>query len=573
MDRLSGAAFRRMIHVAYRHLSYRQAEVNALNVFPVPDGDTGTNMSLTLESACKRLEATPSDELGRVARAVADGSLMGARGNSGVILSQLFRGMARRLADLDSADPVELGSAFVEGVETAYRAVMKPTEGTILTVSRAFARGFAGAARAGDDLAGALRRGLEEGERTLARTPQMLPVLRQAGVVDAGGKGFLIIMAGALAALENADAQVLLPAPGPAADGAPGRPPQAVVPSFRITEEISDIRFVYDTELLVRGDGLDADAVQATLGQWGDSVLVIGDPGLLKVHIHTNTPGKVVDYCIGLGDVVEVEIKNMREQHAALRAGQAGREAPAGAAGAADTGRGGAVEEGGPPAAKKPAGIVAVAAGDGIREAMLSMGADAVVPGGQTMNPSTEELARACDAVAAHAVILLPNNKNVILAAEQVQTVVQKPVRVVPSRNVAEGMAALLAAVPGADLEANVQRMAAALGRVRAGEVTFAARDARWDGQPIRAGDPLGFADGKLVGVGGDRVDVLVQAVRETVAAANGAAEVLTVFTGADVPPGEVDRVRERLAAAFPDLETEIHAGGQPHQHFVFWVE
>ncbi len=565
MNRLDGPTFRAMIHAAHETLAAHQGEVNALNVFPVPDGDTGTNMTLTMASACREVDRVSSDAVGEVARAVAQGSLMGARGNSGVILSQILRGFARRADGKRELSPLDLAAAFHDGVEVAYRAVMKPVEGTILTVARGFARAAMDSARKGGDIREVLRRGLDEGRQVLDRTPSMLAVLRQAGVVDAGGKGFLVLLEGALDCLLSADGQRRAAA-APAA-------PAAVAPEFTITAEISDIRYVYDTELLVRGQALDADVFRRTLERLGDSVLVVGDPSLLKVHVHTNQPGQVLDYCIRHGEVVEIEIKNMREQHEALRRAKAAAQAePVPAAGdpvPAPPGAGAAAEDS-PVPETKPFGFVAVATGAGLQAALKSLGADAVVDGGQTMNPSTEELARAAASVAADTVIILPNNKNVVLAAQQVKDLLQREVRVVPTADPAEGMAALLAVNPTLDAGENLRRMAAAVAEVRAGEVTYAVRDSRWGDLEIKAGDCVGLFEGELAVTGKDRVEVLLRLLGQTV---DGDTTLVTVFTGRAVDEEEVGRLREEFARRFPDVELEIHQGGQPTQYFLFWLE
>lgn len=536
---LTGQHLRAMLQGAALHLEKNKEQVNALNVFPVPDGDTGTNMYLTLAAAVKEALKGP-DDLPSVAAAASTGSLMGARGNSGIILSQLFRGAAQVLANCQAAGPRDVAQALVEATRTAYRAVMKPVEGTILTVARLAARNALTAARNGGDVQEVLRAALTGAREALAKTPSLLPVLREAGVVDAGGQGLVVILEGALAALTgqevSSEAEIL-----PVISEPVERPHPA---EERAAE---DITFGYCTEVLLRGRGLKADALREKLHRYGDSLLVVGDEETVKVHIHTNHPGQVLEELLGYGTLHDIKIDNMRDQHREYVKSEA-RETK---------------EE-------KRLSVVAVAQGEGLMAAFKSLGADVVLSGGQTMNPSTEEFVKAVEGAPAMEVLVLPNNKNVILAARQAEGLTSKRIAVVPTRSIPQGIAALVAFNPELGLEENAAFMAEAAKRVKTGEVTYAVRSSRLNGHEINAGDILGLIDGELVVTGGEVEEVAEQILTSMV---NGGSELITIFAGQDVTPEAAEALRRRIQERFAECEVELHVGGQPLYYYILSVE
>lgn len=538
MEILDAAAFARAMRAAVQALADNEERINALNVFPVPDGDTGTNMFLTLRSAEKELELGSADSLGAVADQVAMGCLMGARGNSGVILSQLFRGLARCWEGMQETDADGLAAAMQCGVETAYKSVMKPVEGTILTVAREGALSARQAAEQGADVLGVMQAACEGAERALQRTPEMLAVLKKAGVVDAGGQGLVVI-------LEGAQRELRQTAERPVADLAPR---QSKV-DFHLPPELEEIEFPYDIQLLLIGDGLEAEELREQLLPLGDCVLVVGTPQMLKIHIHTDNPAPVMEACVQRGEMRSIEILNMREQQEALLNGA--EQAPA-------------------PVADNDIGIVAVASGDGLTEVLRSLGAHEIVTGGQTMNPSTKDLLRAVQQVPSQNVIILPNNKNVILAAEQVVGLTDKRVMVVPSRSVPQGIMALMSLRPDLELEAAVQRMTNACSQVQTGEVTYAVRDSHLEDNDIQAGDILGIVNGHIAVVGKDPGDVLQEMVANMV---NADTAVITLYYGSDVALAEAQARQEALANSYPDLEVELVRGGQPLYYYIVAVE
>lgn len=570
---IDGRLLREMVAAAARVLEAEKDAVNALNVFPVPDGDTGSNMALTLEAALREVERVQGTEAGPVARAMAQGSLMGARGNSGVILSQLFRGFAQRSGALRALGPGDLARALQDGVDTAYRAVMKPVEGTILTVARQAARAAGTAARQGRDVGGILEAALAEAEAALARTPEQLPILKKAGVVDSGGKGYTCILRGWLEAVRAAQAAAAA-SPGTAAGalqaaGAERDRSPATRVAFRLDEEIARIPFPYDTEFFIRGQGIPLDAVRAGLEPLGDSVYVVGSPELAKVHIHTANPGPVLDFCIRFGELIRIEIHNMREQHEDLRA----RAAEAG----------GAPDLLGPPGAdpQEPGAIpgqgaactavVAVASGEGIESVFLSLGAARVVAGGQSMNPSTEDILAAIRETGAPVVFVLPNNRNVVLAARQAAELAPVEVHVIPTRSVLEGLAAMVAWQPDAAADRLLPAMQRAAGQVESGEVTWAVRDTAVGDLTIRAGDVLGLHGGDIVVTGRDPEEAVKAVLARMVARRGG--EVITLFWGEGADEARAQALAADLRALYPDHEVEVHFGGQPLYPYLFGLE
>lgn len=589
---IDGKALKQMILRAAARLDAEKDAVNALNVFPVPDGDTGTNMSMTLTSANREVERAGDRTVGEVAAALAQGSLMGARGNSGVILSQLFRGFAKYLDGKVSIDGRDLARALQEGVDTAYKAVMKPVEGTILTVAREAAAAAQQASRKDRSAAAVMRAAVEAAEAALAKTPELLPVLKKAGVVDSGGKGLTVIYHGYYEALSGEASDVPTVPTEVRPDEEPARARHDVSPAsqvaFKVDEEISDIRFPYDCEFFIRrykdGPPIPMDHIARELEQWGDSIYVVGSEDLAKVHVHASNPGPVLSLAIQYGDLIDIVIHNMREQHEDLL--RHAQPAPAGVAstglaGAADH-PGGSAQAGNPagaahadapgPQEEQPTAVVAVAAGEGMAEIFRSLGVSQVIEGGQTMNPSTQDLLDAVERCPSPQVFLLPNNKNIILAAEQVVALTEKKVYVVPTRSVPEGISAMVAWMPDEeDGERLFSSMKQAIAGVQTGEVTYAVRDTVYEDLEIREGDILGLWNGKIREVGKEPEAVLTALLDAMVAETGG--EVIAVYYGNGIDAERAEAVAEQLRERFPDHEVEMQYGGQPLYHYVFSLE
>lgn len=530
--------------VAASHaLDSHRAVVDALNVFPVPDGDTGTNMSLTLSSAVAEMNRKPSSAIGEVAQAVALGSLMGARGNSGVILSQLFRGMARALEGKAAASPQELAQALREGAETAYKAVMRPVEGTVLTVAKAAAHQATATAQAGGDILAVWGAAQEAAHQALARTPDLLPVLKQAGVVDAGGKGLVFVFDAGMNALNGRAEPVVADI---------GKKPV----EFVITETMADIRYPYDAQFLIKSRGMPLDELRSRLEEYGDSLLVVGTPELARVHIHTGRPGQVLSLCLEYGSLSQVVIDNMQEQHADL----VGAAVPA-----ADL----------PPVAAVPSppadiGVVGVASGAGLVAVFKSLGLDQVIDGGPTMNPSTQDVAAAVSSTNAKRVIFLPNNANVILAAKQAKRLVGRRMYIVPTRNIPQGIAALLAIRPDADMGTNLKRAAKAVKGVKAGEVTYAVRKGKFDGHHINPGDVLGMLNGGIKVAGSEPCQVLFNLLEAMVTDRD---ELITIFVGKNIDDDQAKAVERQVVERYDFLDVEVRRGDQELYYFIVAVE
>jgi DAK2 domain fusion protein YloV len=524
-------------------LEHNRDRVDRLNVFPVPDGDTGTNMYLTLLSAVKEGEKNLDKPLGKVSRAVSMGALMGARGNSGVILSQVFRGMARILDGKDDADALELAQAFKAGADTAYEAVMKPVEGTILTVLREIAAGCEAEAKKNQDIVAVLLAGLKAGEFALAKTPSQLPILREAGVVDAGGQGFVYFLEGIVEGLAREKDIELREY----------REPDLPQEERRLSTELVSLDFQYCTETLIKGVALQVDDIRDHLQPLGDSMLVVGGDELVKVHIHSNHPGKVLETCLQFGQLSDIKINNMLEEvHEHIHEWQAEDSSA------------------GPGEPSRKIGLVAVAVGDGVVEILKSLGVDVVVEGGQTMNPSTEDLLIACEAVPAQAVILLPNNSNVIMAAKQAVELANRPLRILPTRSVMQAVTALIAFDPEGELDEIMAAMQEAMEQVQYGEVTHAVRDSQVNGLEIKAGDAIGLVADVIV-LRADGEDEAVEKVLQQMV--NEDSQLITVFYGSDMGPDQVAALQAKVGELFPDCELEIHYGGQPHYSYLLAVE
>ncbi len=542
---VTGAELREMVFVASAFLEKNRKAIDALNVFPVPDGDTGINMSLTMQMAAKEVRDAKTDTVQHVADAVALGSLKGARGNSGVILSQIFRGFAKGLVNQNIMDGPALAQAVQMGVEAAYKAVMRPKEGTILTVARMMAEAGKRAAESGGDTLQVLEAMLAEGETTLQKTPDMLPVLKEAGVVDAGGTGLLIIFRGFKMSLDGEE-----------------------VPEEEITnlggyvkpmeEETSDLEFQYCTEFFIKSkDGnlgeSDADRLRGMLEKIGDCVLVVGEGALFKVHVHSNTPGKALQYGLRFGMLSNIKIDNMTEQHRSVLD----------------------METELTPALKKTPpkkiGIIAVAAGDGLAEIFRELGTDVVVEGGQSMNPSIEDLSAAVESVNAECVIILPNNKNIILAAQQAaQLHEEKRVEVIPSLSVPQGISAAIAFNPDVSAKENIEAMQDALNTVHSALVTFAVRDTTLNGKEIKQGDILGIFDGDLTVTGQSKQEVSLELLKQAVKPGH---ETISVYYGDEITEEEASALAQSIESEFEDCEVQVYNGGQPLYYYIFGIE
>lgn len=529
-------------------LDARHEYVNALNVFPVPDGDTGTNMAMTIKAAVQAVRAgehSASD----VGKHLAHGALMGARGNSGVILSQIFRGFASGIQDRDELDGRDLARALRGAQELAYKAVMRPVEGTMLTVIRGAADRASTAAQRTPSLTTVLRDAIDGAQAALDSTPQLLDILRQAGVVDAGGQGIVIILQGLERYAHGDTAIANEPAPvlGPGAD-------------MRFLDRVSDLHgeddYGYCTNFMVIGNDLDFDRARDDLAAMGQSAVIVGDDTMLKVHIHTEHPGQVLDYATRLGSLDQIKIDNMSRQTEVLVAQRAA---------ATDT-----RDHSSAGAFRGAIAIVAMAAGDGLADALRSMGATTIVRGGQTMNPSTEDLLEAVNGAPAGQVILLPNNRNIILTANQVADLTDRIVRVVPTTSVPQGLAALAAFNADQPLDHNVDSMTGALKTVTSLELTKAVRNVELNGVQIADGQIIGLIDDELVAAGDDLASIAATLFAR---AELGSPELVTAFAGADATDADLDALRHALRLAFPETEVEFPDGGQPHYLFVIGVE
>ena len=561
-ESIDGASFAQAVIHAAASLNLRKQEINELNVFPVPDGDTGTNMSLTIGTAATELRKKQPRTVDEAASTTASALLRGARGNSGVILSLLFRGLSKAVKDKDTIDGRDLAIALDFGVAAAYKAVMKPAEGTILTVSRLAAAKAADAARqTPNDPEAVLAAAIAEGQLALEHTTEMNPVLKKAGVVDAGGKGFLVVLQGMLDSLRG------LPLP----EGGEESKTETKTDYAAIAAE--EITFTFDTVFIVRKDdphkGL--EAFEAYLNSIGDSLVIGEDDDCFKVHVHTDIPGAALTEAQKYGTLELAKIENMRTQAEDLAAGRhiqstddldaveaelEGEPAPGGRKIAAP---------------EKKYGVVAVAAGDGLAAVFKDLGADGVISGGQTMNPSTDDILREIDATPAEIVFVLPNNKNIIMAAEQcIRLVEGKQVVVLPTKTVPQGISALMVMDPEADTEANVQAMQEALSRVHTSEITYAARDSDFDGFAIKRGDYLALTEHQLFGT--DRkVEKLLRRLAEADDQQN--AEFINIFYGEDVTEREAQKALKLFTECCPNAEITLLSGGQPVYYYMISAE
>ena len=540
---IRASQFQSMVQAGADRLQEHAEYVNSLNVFPVPDGDTGTNMNLSMISGAKAVSDSTSDKVGELATHLSKGLLMGARGNSGVILSQLFRGFAKQIPDVETLSGKELAAAFTHGVNTAYKAVMKPVEGTILTVARVAAEFGERKATETDDCVAVMTAVVSGAKKALAKTPDLLPILKEVGVVDSGGQGLLFIYEGFLSVLNGEyvpENDFETPA---AMDEMINAEHHRSVHSHLATE---DITFGYCTEIMVKiGDGPTADTAfeydtfRNYLNELGDSLLVVNDDEIIKVHVHTEYPGEVMNYGQKFGSLMKVKVDNMRVQHETL------------------------LENDSAPVKKPrvPYAIIAIAAGNGVQELFKSLGASYVISGGQTMNPSTEDILKAIDAVNADQVIILPNNKNIFMAADQAAEVADIPVVVVPSKTISQGMTAMLAFNDQVGLAQNQAAMTEMLTSVVSGSLTHAIRDTAIDGITIKEGDFLGMIDGKIVVSKTDALEVAFETLKQMM---DEETEIVTIIIGEEGTQEQAEQMEAALLAMNEELEVEIHHGDQP---------
>lgn len=545
-NKINGEHLYYMMSNAANKLELQSEYVNSLNVFPVPDGDTGTNMSMTFRAAVKEIEGMNSKNIGEVSKKLAKGALMGARGNSGVILSQILRGISKGLEGKEEVDASEFANSLLEGSKSAYKAVMRPTEGTILTIVRT--AGEVAVALKEDDITELMREVCRESKIMLDKTPEMLPALKKAKVVDSGGMGLLIILQGIQEALEN-DLKVTT--------GKPQAVKSSVAQAQRSeTMSEEDIKFGYCTEFIILGDATHAEDFRAKVIEQGDSLVVVGYEDVIKVHIHTNNPGKVLEEAVKFGELSKIKIDNMREEHREMLEGMYEE--------AAQTEESVAAEE------FKRYAFISVAMGEGMKNIFKDLGVDYVIEGGQTMNPSTQDMLAAIEKLNAEHIFILPNNKNIIMAANQAAEISDKDIRVIPTKTIPQGITCITMFNPEADVEANVEELKEAMEMVKTTSVTYAVRDTEIDGKEIKEGNILGLVEGKIKEVGEDPYKVAEDLIDSLV---DEDSELITIFYGKDCEEEKVDALIEKLEEKYDDLDVQCYNGEQPLYYFIMSVE
>ena len=554
MKTIDAAMVQKCFLAGAKRIEANKEYINELNVFPVPDGDTGTNMSLTIMSAAKDVSTLENPTMEQVCKAISSGSLRGARGNSGVILSQLFRGFTKELREYEGISVTILAAAFERAVETAYKAVMKPKEGTILTVARGGAERAKQLAEEGEEdilvFAEEVKAHMKE---VLDITPELLPVLKEAGVVDSGGQGLLTIMEGIFDALSGKETDFTLTVSKPVERVATGAASDSI--------STADIKFGYCTEFIIMVEkhyDMDEELkFKAYLESIGDSIVVVSDEDIVKVHVHTNDPGLAIQKALTYGSLTKMKIDNMREEHnerviqgASQMAAEQKEEASA---------------------PRKPVGFVAVSIGEGLNEIFRGIGVDYIIEGGQTMNPSTEDMLTAIDNVNADTIFILPNNSNIILAAEQAMNLTKdKEIVVIPSKTVPQGITALINYMTDKSVEDNKKRMTEEMQNVKTGQVTYAVRDTSMDGKEIKAGDYMGIGDKTILSVGSDIADVTYELLESLM---DEDSELISLYYGAETSEEDAEALADRVMEAHPDVDVEVHQGGQPIYYYVLSVE
>lgn len=551
INTIDASMLKKMFLAGAQRLDSKKEWINELNVFPVPDGDTGTNMTMTIMSAAREVQAIEHPTMENLSKAISQGALRGARGNSGVILSQLFRGFCREIKEVDVIDAQVLAMALDHASETAYKAVMKPKEGTILTVAKGISTKALEVFEETDDLVEGIQKVLEYGDYVLSQTPEMLPVLKQAGVVDSGGQGLMEVLKGTFDALlgkETDFSETFKPVT------------KVVIPDSDI--DTADIKFGYCTEFIVMlekpYDQKDEDEFKTFLSSIGDSIVCVNDEDIVKVHVHTNDPGLAIQKGLSYGSLTSMKIDNMREEHHEKVIKDAERKAAEELAKAKKEPR-------------KPVGFIAVSIGDGMNEIFKGLGVDYIIEGGQTMNPSTEDILNAVDKVNADVVYVLPNNKNIILAAEQAKTLVEdKELIVIPSKTVPQGITAIVNYIDGDSCEANAEHMIEEMNRVKSGQVTYAVRDTIIDDKTITEGDIMGIGDAGILSVTKDIASATVELVD---ALMDDDAELISIYYGEDISEEDAEELAESIEEKYPDVDVELQSGGQPIYYYVLSVE
>lgn len=538
-NEIAGSMLREMIISGALSLEKNKDIVDDLNVFPVPDGDTGTNMSLTMQSAMKQVKAVKNDDVEEIAEAAANGSLMGARGNSGVILSQLLRGFAKAVKGKETLNTVDLANALKMGADTAYKAVMKPVEGTILTVARESAEYAVKIAKKETDIEDFLEKVIYQGENTLKRTPDMLAVLKEAGVVDSGGKGLIYIYLGILGALKgeipsSEDVNIM-------------QKSVEQVHEMNVEEmHVSgDIEFAYCTEFMINTEGADPEAFRKKIEHQGDSMLVVGNENLIKVHLHTNNPGEVMEEAMALGELSDIKIDNMRVQFKEKHPAKV-------------------------PEKEKDFGFITVSIGEGIEKIFKDFNVDYVIKGGQTMNPSTEDFMKAIEEIHAKNIYILPNNSNIIMAANQAKELAKKNVMVIPTKTIPQGITAMIGFNPGNSPEENLREMTEIMEDIETGQVTYAVRDTVVNDKKIKKGNILGIGNGKIEAVGRNVEKVSLELLGNLVSEDH---EIITIFYGEDIDEKAAEKIQGKIEKKYPDCEVEVYYGGQPLYYYLFSVE
>ena len=512
--------------------------VNSLNVFPVPDGDTGTNMSLTMNSAIKEMNNAKDDNIFAIADRVANGSLMGARGNSGVILSQILRGFAKALKNEEKINSITLANAFMEGSNTAYKAVMRPTEGTILTVIRESAEYGMKIAKQNTDLIYFLQKVVDQADKTLEKTPEMLPILKQANVVDAGGKGLLFILKGMLYYLTTNTIIELIEESEQVKDEVE-----------KIIFDETEIKYGYCTEFFIKGKLMDPEAYKKMIIDMGDSIVVVGDKNLIKVHVHTNNPGLIIEKGLELGSLSKIKIDNMREQHQELYIKEEDK----------------VIKN-----QFKKYGVVAVAVGSGMSSIFKDLGTDEIIEGGQTMNPSTEDILKSIDSINADNIIVLPNNGNIILTANQAKSLSEKNIIVAQTKTMPQGIAALMAVDQDKNPKDNEEKIQRAIEDVKTGLITYAVRNSNFDGADIEEGNIIGMIEGKISAVGNDISEVIDSIMNSMV---DDDSSLITVYYGDEIDFEDANLITNTLQNRYTECDIELHYGGQPLYYYIISVE
>lgn len=545
-NKVNGEHLYYMMSNAANKLELQSEYVNSLNVFPVPDGDTGTNMSMTFRAAVKEIEGMDNKNIGEVSKKLAKGALMGARGNSGVILSQILRGISKGLEGKEEADASEFANALLEGSKSAYKAVMRPTEGTILTIVRT--AGEVAVALKEDNITELMREVCRESKIMLDKTPEMLPALKKAKVVDSGGMGLLIILQGMQEALENGLKVI---------KGTPQAVKSSVAKAQRSeTMSEEDIKFGYCTEFIILGDSSHAEEFKSKVIDKGDSLVVVGYEDVIKVHIHTNNPGKVLEEAVKFGELSKIKIDNMREEHREMLEGMYEEVAE--------------TEESVAAGEFKKYAFISVAMGEGMKNIFKDLGVDYVIEGGQTMNPSTQDMLEAIEKLNAEHIFILPNNKNIIMAANQAAEISDKDIRVIPTKTIPQGITCITMFNPEADVEENTEELKEAMEMVKTTSVTYAVRDTEVDGKEIKEGNILGLVEGKIKEVGEDPYKVAEDLIDSLV---DEDSELITIFYGKDCEEEKVDALIEKLEGKYEDLDVQCYNGEQPLYYFIMSVE